>query len=346
MSQGNLELFEPLTRIETPKDSYVVDYPVAIEMAEKQAAIIWFAEELGVEKDENDIRTKCTEGERHGITTVLKLFTQYELMLGGEEFWGGKVPKMFPRPEIQRMAATFSFVELGVHAPFYDLINKTLGIATDEFYTSWKEDEILRARMSFVERYADSDNKLEATAAFAFMEGAVLFSSFAFLKSFNVGGYNMIPHITAGIDASSKDENQHSLASAWLFQQLLAEKIEAGYITDEQIAELKANILKIAEEVYEHEERICDMIFEVEGIRTIKKDEILHFVRDRINVVLSYLGVDAMFTQESGKVTKWFYNQLSMFKMSDFFAATQTQYKRDWSKHKLTFRKDLVGEGV
>ena len=126
-------------------------------------------------------------------------------MLGGEEFWGGKVNKMFPRPEIARMAATFSYIELGVHAVFYDLINKTLSIATDEFYDSWKEDPILVDRMDFISQFADEDCPLLSTAAFAFMEGAVLFSNFAFLKSLNTGGYNMIPHITAGIDASAKD---------------------------------------------------------------------------------------------------------------------------------------------
>lgn len=50
------------TQIETKKDTYVVDYPQAVQAAQEQTKIIWFAEELGVEKDENDIRTKCTEG--------------------------------------------------------------------------------------------------------------------------------------------------------------------------------------------------------------------------------------------------------------------------------------------
>ena len=75
------------TQIETPKETYTTDYEQAVKLAQEQTRIVWFAEELGVEKDEGDIRTKCTEGERHGITTVLRLFTQYELMLGGEEFW-------------------------------------------------------------------------------------------------------------------------------------------------------------------------------------------------------------------------------------------------------------------
>lgn len=331
-----------MVRIEQPTESYVTVYPSAVEAAQKQTAIIWFAEELGVEKDENDIRTKCTEGERHGITTVLKLFTKYELMLGGEDFWGGKVMKMFPRPEIQRMAATFSFVELGIHAPFYDLINKSLSIATEEFYLSWKDEQVLRERVEFIEQFADSEDKLEACAAFAFMEGAVLFSNFAFLKSFNVGGYNMIPHITSGIDASSKDENFHSMASAWLFNQLLLEKREAKEINKKQEKELYDKIKLIAEKVYEHESKITEMIFAKEGIRTITKDEMLHFVRNRIDIVLSYLNAKPVFKDKPGKVSEWFYNQLSTFKYADFFSNQQVQYVRNWNKSKLKFVKELV----
>ena len=330
------------TRIETPKDTYTEDYPQATASAKEQTRIIWFAEELGVEKDEGDIRTKCTEGERHGITTVLKLFTQYELMLGGEEFWGGKVAKMFPRPEIQRMAATFSFIELGVHAPFYSLINEALGIATDEFYSSWKGNQVLADRMAFIDRYASSDDPLEATAAFAFMEGVVLFSNFAFLKSFNVGGFNLIPHITAGIDASSKDENLHSMASAWLFRQCLQERKQLGLVNELQEFILEDDVFSIAREVYEHERAICKLIFEKGGVRTVTEEEVLHFIRNRIDVVLNYLGYLPLFGDYDGTVSDWFYSQLNSFKYSDFFSATQIQYVRNWRKQDLKFETELV----
>ena len=329
-------------QIETPKSTYTIDYPQAVKAAEEQTRIIWFAEELGVEKDENDIRTKCTEGERHGITTVLKLFTQYELMLGGDEFWGSKVSKMFPRPEVQRMAATFSFVELGIHAPFYDLINKSLGIATDEFYSSWKDDAVMRERVAFIEKYADSEDALEATAAFAFMEGVVLFSNFAFLKSFNVGGFNLISHITAGIDASAKDENQHSMASAWLFNQCLTEREQLGLIDSQGKQNLKKKVRRIAEKVYEHEEALCNKIFEKGNIRTITKEDILDFIKDRINVVLSYLQMRPLYEKEEGVVTDWFYSQLNSFKYSDFFSNQQIQYVRSWKKHELRFLEEVV----
>ena len=40
-----------LSRIETPTESYVIDYPQAIEAATSQMAIFWPAEELGVEEN-------------------------------------------------------------------------------------------------------------------------------------------------------------------------------------------------------------------------------------------------------------------------------------------------------
>lgn len=221
------------------------------------------------------------------------------------------------------------------------MINKTLSIATDEFYLSWREDEVLKARVGFIKKYADSEDKLKSTAAFAFMEGAVLFSNFAFLKSFNSGGYNMIPHVTSGVDASSKDENFHSMASAWLFNQLLSEKLEAKEITKKAVKELYEEINKIAQEVYEHESRITDMIFEKGGIRTIEKEDMLHFVRNRIDVVLSYLNAKPLFKDKAGKVSEWFYNQLSTFKYADFFSNQQVQYVRNWNKSKLKFIKDM-----
>ena len=329
--------------MKTPKSTYTVDYPQAILAAEQQMNIIWFSNEIGVHLDEDDIRTKCTPGERHGITTVLKLFTEYELRLGGDEFWGGKVQRMFPRPDIQRMANMFSCIELNVHAPFYDLINKTLNIATDEFYDSWKKDPILVERMEFIGGHADSTDDLRSLAAFTFMEGAVLFSLFAFLKSFSSGGYSMIPHIAAGIDASAKDENFHSMGAAWLFNQLKSELIEAGQLSDEEQQKLKEDIRDIGREVYKHEARITDMIFEQGGIRTIAKEEISQFVRNRIDLCLERLGVPAIFGDEQGVVSEWFYSALSTYKYSDFFHSQQIQYVRNWNKTQLRYTNKTKG---
>jgi ribonucleotide reductase beta subunit family protein with ferritin-like domain len=332
-----------ISQIETPTDSYVAHYPWATEMAIKQQSLFWPAEELGVEDDEQDFRTNLTEGELHGILFAQSILTQYELMIGGEEMWGGKIARLFPRPEIQRMCACFANVELGSHAPFYDLGNKVLGKATDEFYRQWKQDPILSERIKFIEECAASEDALEVTAALALLEGAILFSIFGYFKGFNSRGFNLISHFVSGIDGSTKDENFHSIASANLFRQCRAERMELGNHTPEQDDILNDKIDKMCWAVYNHELQIIDRMFEVGHNRVVKKEEDIEFLQDRLNVVRKRLGRPPMFVKEKlGVISGWFYQQLSTVKVPDFFAATQLQYTRNWAKQKLGFVKELV----
>lgn len=333
---------KPLSRIETPTESYVEVYPEASKAAISQMAIFWPAEELGVEEDAGDFYTKLTEGEREGILALQTVLTQYELMIGGEEMWGGRISAMFPRPEIQRACAVFAMVELNSHAPFYDLINKALNLATDEFYTTWKRDKDLSQHIGWIGKQAETGDPLEATAALAFLEGVMLFSAFAFFKSFNSRGYNMIPHFVAGIDGSAKDENYHSMFSAWLYRTCLAERLIGDNMSRNQASKLNDKIKRMALDVHNHEIAMIDRIFAhaPETIRTVSKDEMQHFIRDRTNVVLERLGQPKLFDQEPGVISGWFYQSLSTYKHSDFFASTQLQYTRNWSKEKLAFTED------
>ena len=331
-----------LSQIETPTDSYVTRYPWAEEMSIEQQDIFWPAHELGVEEDEADFRVNLNEAERHGVLTAQSILTQYELMIGGNEFWGGKIAKLFPRPEIQRLCATIANVELGSHAPFYAIGNKVMGLDTDEFYSQWKKDPVLAERIAFMSKQADSDCPLHVTAALAFFEGAVLFSNLGFFKGANCRGYNFIPHFVSGIDGSAKDENYHSLASAALFNTCRNERIAAGNHSEADDKALREAIWHMAECVDLHEERITDRMFEVPGNRFSKKEEVRHFYRDRINVVLNRLDMPAMFKQEKGVISGWFYQQLSTVKVPDFFAATQLQYRRNWNKNFLKFDVELA----
>lgn len=331
-----------LSQIETPTESYVAHYPWATEMAIQQQSLFWPAEELGVDDDEQDFRTNLTKGELHGILTAQSILTQYELMIGGDELWGGKIAKLFPRPEIQRMCACFANVELGSHAPFYDLGNKVLGKATDEFYTQWKLDPVLADRIAFISECASSNDALEVTAALAFFEGAILFSVFGYFKGFNSRGFNLIPHFVSGIDGSAKDENFHSIASANLFKQCKAERKEMGNHSTRRDNILNDKITKIATDVYNHELLIIDKMFDVGKNRVVKKQECIEFLEDRINIVLNRLERPPMFERKQSVISGWFYQQLSTVKVPDFFASTQLQYTRNWSKHLLGFRKELA----
>ena len=167
------------------KEAYILEYPIAIEFAQKQNEVFWTAEEISVEKDIQDIMVNMTEAERHGVITVLKLFTLYELF-AGDEYWGEKVKNWFPNPSVRMMANSFSYFEINVHAPFYNKLNEALHLNTEEFYMSYVQDETLKKRMAFIGKIVDSENVLESLGVFSMIEGAVLYSSFAFLKHFRI----------------------------------------------------------------------------------------------------------------------------------------------------------------
>lgn len=324
---------EVRTRIETPTKSCVHVYESAIKAAIQQQNVFWAAEKMGVEADEQDFRTKLTSSELHAVLLLQSILTQYELMIGGTEMWGGKIAKQFPRPDIQRMCSEFSHAELCSHAPFYQIGNKVLGRDTDDFYYSCLEIPELKEHLSYLETKAVSSNPLESTAALTFLEGVVLFSAFAFFKSFNTNGFNLIPHFVAGIDASAKDENFHAMGSAWLYNTCKREREELNIKTHDDDL-----IHRLAKECYEHELKTIDLIFEKGSLRTITKEQMISFIQDRINVVCGYLNSPAYFKDKpKGDISKWFYKNISSFKYSDFFVSNQVQYVKNIDKNKLVW---------
>lgn len=317
-------------RLLTPKSTYTFDYPQALSFAEKQNEIFWLADEIEVEKDIHDLKTNFTEAEYHGVLTTLKLFTQYELHVGNE-YWGNKIMNLFPRPDIQRMANCFSFFELNVHAPFYNKINELLGLATDEFFSSYTKDPVLKNRMSWIGRQVDQEDVLKSLGSFSMLEGAVLFSSFAFLKHFQSEGKNKLVNITTGINFSIRDENLHCQGGAWLFRTLLDEM----KLPQDEIIKLNKYFIKVVEKIYEHECKIVDMIFEKGNMKGITDIQLKNFVESRLDVCLEYLGFDKHFKPTYNPIAKWFYKNINTSLMVDFFSRMSNEYNRDWSESKF-----------
>lgn len=310
-----------------PSDVYIVQYPEAVEFINKQTNIFWFPEEIKVEKDVQDILVNLSESERHGVTTTLKLFTKYELIVG-DEYWT-KLGAMFKKPAcVSRMANWFSAVEQNVHAPFYAKINEALGLATNEFYTEYANDPVLAERIAMLEKYAESDDPADFLAALAFVEGVVLYSSFAYLKHFQSQGKNKILNIVRGINFSARDEGLHSDASAWLYR---------TYHEEQGLAPNSFTAIRMAQIVREHEHAIVDKIFEKGAIDGITDVQMKHFVDSRINVVLRNLGFKNLYEVKYNPIGDWFYKGMGDFVSNDFFSGQGREYKRDWSEGELSW---------
>ena len=321
------------TQMQTHKEAYTFDYPAAIEMAEAQQKVFW-ANEVEVAKDIQDMRVNMTNAEYHGVVTTLKLFTLYELK-AGNEYWGGRFKRMFPRHDIRQMASTFAYTELGIHAPFYNDINKALHLDNDEFYTGYVDDPILKARMDAIDGYISDPDDLVSLAAFSMVEGAVLYSSFAFLKHFQTRGKNKLMTVVRGINYSVRDENLHADGGAWAFKQLLLEKQEASHVID---SDLYYKVINIAVELYEHECQIIDMIFAEGEIEGVDSNDMKKFVASRVNICLGKLGIETHFADTENSIEKWFYKDINAVKLTDFFTGVDSSYNRDWREMGFTWK--------
>lgn len=329
------------TRIRQAKEAYVFDYPIFDELAEKQRSIFWTATEIGVENDKQDFLVNVTKAEREAVKTTLKLFTIYELILGGE-IWGDRLFKAFPRPETQMMCNAFSFMELNAHAPFYAKLNQALMIDTEDFYLSYKNDPVLAERIKFVHEAVEDEDLLYAIAVFTLMENCVLYSSFAFLKHFQSEGKNLLKNVVAGINFSAKDENLHATGASYLFRITLEEareqftKEEADVFYSKK-TELFDKIKEVARNIYEHESRIIDMLFEHGDIEGISKEDLNAFVKSRVNLTLENLDIDPIFEVNDNPIADWFYAGISGTQFHDFFQVTGNEYNRDWNEEEFTF---------
>ena len=320
------------TRLTTPTDSYVTVYPQAITFAEEQEGVFWPSTEVEVEKDLHDLRVNLTPAELHGVTTVLKLFTKYEVKIG-EDYWLGYVLRNFPRPEIQRMASLFGMMELNTHAPFYNKINEVLGLDTDEFYTSYIDDPVLNGRMEWINNLLNgldlSDMGRYLTVAVSSMvEGAVLYSNFAFLKHFQSEGKNNLVNMVAGIDFSVRDENIHSLAGAWLASTQAA---EAGF-TEQQKMDAMSLLTQASAEIRNHEYKIIDMIFEKGTIRGITAEQMKHFIDSRLDLCMEQLGYLPIYNVQYNPIKTWFYRDIQLSSFNDIFQKQGNEYNRNWKE--------------
>ena len=322
----------PIPRIMQQTDSLVVCYPQAHHFQDLQQSGFWTANEVNLEKDIQPLLTDASATDRAAILETLRLFTHYERR--ADEFWGDVVKNLFPRPEIQEMAALFSAMELSVHRRVYDKLAQLLFVSNDEFYNSYKEDETLSSRMKYLDDMLVNGTALEKIGGFAFAEGVVLFSSFAFLMSYRANGKNLLPNIGLAIKFSARDEDIHCQASTWLFKQLKTELEEL----EEDTSYIEDKIIAVAHKIREHEYAIIDIIFSHGKIDGITSTQMKHFVDSRINVVMKRLGFKKLFDVTYNPIAVWWDKIVESFQYVDFFAGQGSSYSRGWNRQGFKFK--------
>lgn len=315
--------------------AYLEIFTPVLELTRQQFAIGWPPHEFPVQEDLLEAKKVLTESEYHGLVTALKLFTLYE-MKAGEKYWGQRVMNMFSPSCIKGMASEFSRTELVVHSAFYNKINEALQLDSVEFYNDYLNDPVLKSRIEFIDNYIKSPDNVLSLAVFSMVEGAILYSQFAYMKHFRANGKNLMKNLVSGINASVKDENLHSVGGAALV------KLELQWL-QKDITEWQEQIYEAAEKIYEHEEQIIDMMFSKGTMEGITSTQLKKFVKSRIDICLENLGLPKIYKikPSDNKIAEWFYDNINSLKLHDFFNVSGGDYTNKWTEqHFLQPLKD------
>lgn len=272
------------------------DYPRFYEYYEKTVASPWRHQEAPLEADVRDWQYNSTQAERNLIAGVLKGFTSMEL--GVQCYWGDRVTKMFPKPEIQAMARAFSFYET-VHAAAYNYLSDELGL--DE-YEEFISDPIALQKVSMFFG-SNIPDKVSLAVFSGAGEGVSLYSSFAILLSFTKDGrYTGLASI---ISWSCIDEATHSKAGCELFKE---------WVQEEGLTEEEENqIYQGFEAVLNNEFSFINNTFkESEGTVPISKSDLFGYIKQRSNNILVFMGLKPYFhmtpeeIQGAKTISEWF----------------------------------------
>ena len=353
LAEGAVELFRDYALYRDQKDaertpncqlntgSFLPQYEVLENAADLQAGdFYWTHSEVDVRKDLNDVLVNFSEARRKALIFVLQLFTRYEVVVG-QDYWTGRFRRMFPRIEFQNWGIVAGFTESQVHTKFYRKLNQLMNLESDEFYESYVNDPILAGRMQHIAALVTDKEDLVSLGAFSMLEGAILFSAFAFFKSHRQPGINMIPNAVAGINFSAREEELHSDVGAYCYRVLRDER----RLRPSRLREIEAKLKRVASLLFEHECAIIDRIASFGEIRGWDSQEHKNFVKSRLATVLEHLEIDNsdwVVAKEDNPVAEWFYDSIKAYSYQDFFYVQGREYVRTWPLEGFIWRNPNV----
>lgn len=264
-------------------------YPRALELTVEHERMHWHEGELDLSDDVGDWKTgRLTSSEKGYITTILQMFTQSDLNVGG--FYIDHLIPTFKNNEIRNMLVSFACRE-GVHQRAYALLNDTLGLPETD-YSAFLEIKEMGDKDDFM-KDANASSKTGLALALAkgtFNEGVSLFASFVMLLNFQRRG--LMKGMGKVVEWSVKDETKHVEGVTWLFRQLCAE--HRRVVTDD----LKHQIYEMAKECVRLEDAFIDLSFATGGVEGLDSQEVKDYIRYITDRRLVMLGLKEIFKIE------------------------------------------------
>jgi len=294
-------------------------YPWAMEKAEEHEKIHWGTWEVKLQQDLEQIKTgTVTAEEMQHITQILRLFTQSDVVVGGN-YCEIFLP-LFKNNEIRNMLLSFANRE-GTHQRAYALLNDTLGMPDSE-YSAFLEYEAMAEKVEFMASYDVSSKEGIglALAQSVCNEGMSLFSAFAMLLNFQRHGKML--GMCEVVEWSVRDETTHVEGMSQLFRSFCAENGEI--ITDS----FKSKVYDMYRKAVTLEDAVIDLAFELGDIQDLSAAGVKEYIRFIADRRLVMLGLKPNWNIAENPLD-WIDALISGDSVKNFFEGRVTDYSHD-----------------
>lgn len=291
-------------------------YPWAVMAAVEHEKIHWHEAEARLNEDVTQWKTGgVTPDEKKHITSILRLFTQSDVAVGSN-YIDHFLPR-FKNNEIRAMLTSFANREF-VHQRAYALLNDTLGLPEEEYF-SFLEYEEMADKIEFMSQ-ADTHSMsglAQAVARSACNEGMSLFSAFVMLLNYQ--RFGKMKGMCEIVEWSIRDETAHVEGMVKLFRTLCDE--HPRIVNDE----FKRSIYETFRQAVALEDKVIDLCYNAVAIEGLTKEEVKQYIRYLADRRLIQLGLKGNFKVKDNPIDwlDWVVNGASF---KNFFEGVVTDY--------------------
>lgn len=293
------------------------EYPEIMRFIENMNSSFWVHSEIDFTADIQDFKANLSPVEQEVIKRSLLSIAQVEV--GVKLFWGD-IYKYFPKPEFNGLGATFAECEFR-HSEAYSRLLEVLGY--NEEFEKLPEIPVFQKKLELIESSLYNDQDIISKLLFftIVIENASLFSQFANILSFTrFKGY--MKNTSNIIAWTSVDEQTHANAGVYILNKL----DEEGHITPE----IKEGMRENVREYIEYEKALLDWIYEEGELDFFSKEDMLNFMKRRVDESLSAIGIEKIYhiSSEQYRPMQWFEEDVFANELDDFFAKRPTAYTK------------------
>lgn len=313
----------------------------AFDFFAKQQQMHWTHDKIDMVDDCRQFHTLLLH-EKEILQNALLMFTQTDTEVA-RIYLDYYIPT-FKLHTARMMLISFANIE-AIHAAAYDRLNTALSL-NNEFYSKFLDIKSMYDKYDYM-RHFDMTNpqKIALTLAIVsgFIEGVVLFASFAMIASFSSVRINAnLPNVMFGtgqiIAMSMSDESLHTAGILRLFHEYVKEEIN-----NIDIKLLYKEIIDNAHIVFKNEMNFIDTVYKDHELSYLPKQKLKEFVlylmnmrlkglqtpdELRINFIKEMQNEYKLFFNIDEHPLEWLENRYHLNEIVNFFETTATAYNK------------------